>query len=61
MWLKDIKIHIKDHNLMWREAIQLVKGFTAGHALDEVEFYMGMVLEGEQTFVGLVEHHKKAF
>ena len=28
---------------------------------DEVEFYMGMVTEEQQTFEGLVQHLKNAF
>ena len=32
---------------MEREAMQLVKDFTAEHANDEVEFYMGMVAEDQ--------------
>ena len=28
-WLKDIKVHVEDWNLSEREAIQLVKDFTA--------------------------------
>ena len=40
-WLKDINIHIEDRNLTEREAIQLVKDFTAERAHDEVEFYFG--------------------
>ena len=39
-----------------REAIQLVKDFTANNAQDEVKFYMGMMAEEEQSFIGLVEH-----
>ena len=42
LWLKDINIHVKDWNLTEREAIQLVKDFTAERAHNEVEFYMGM-------------------
>ena len=44
-----------------REAIQLIKDFAAEHACDEVEFYMGMVVEEQQTFEGLVQHLKNAF
>ena len=43
-WLKDIRFHVEDCNLMEKEAIQLVKDFTAKHAHNEVEFYMGMVI-----------------
>ena len=42
-WLKDIRVHVEDRNLTEREAMQLVKDFTAEHAHNEVEFYMGMV------------------
>ena len=39
-WLKDIRVHVEDRNLTQREAMQLVKDFTAEHAHDEVKFYM---------------------
>ena len=60
-WLKDINIHIEDWKLTEREAIQLVKDFTAERAHDEVEFYMGMIADDQQTFDGLVNHLKNAF
>ena len=60
-WLKDINIHVKDHNMTEREAIQLVKDFTAERAHNEVEFYMGMTVDDQQTFNGLVNHLKNAF
>ena len=60
-WLKDINIHVEDQNLTEREAIQLVKDFTAERAHDEVEFYMGMIMDDQQTFDGLVNHLKNAF
>ena len=60
-WLKDIRVHVEDRNLSQREAMQLVKDFTAEHARDEVEFYMGMVTDDQQTFEGLVQHLKNAF
>ena len=44
-WLKVINVHVKDWNLTEREAIQLVKDFTAERARDEVEFYMGMIAD----------------
>ena len=44
-----------------REAIQLVKDFTAERARDEVEFYMGMIADDQQSFDGLVNHLKHAF
>ena len=60
-WLKDINIHVEDWNLTEREAIQLVKDFTAERARNEVEFYMGMITDDQQTFDGLVNHLKNAF
>ena len=59
--LKDIRIHVEDRNVTEREAMQLVKDFTAERARDEVEFYMGMVMDEQQTFEGLVQHLKNAF
>ena len=61
LWLKDINVHIEDRNLTEREAIQLVKDFTAERARDEVEFYMGMIMDDQQSFDGLVNHLKHAF
>ena len=60
-WLKDINIHVEDWNLTEREAIQLVKDFTAERAHDEVEFYMAMIMDDQQTFDGLVNHLKNVF
>ena len=54
-WLKDIKVHVEDWNWTEREAIQLIKDFTAKIAHDEVEFYMGMIVDDQQTFDGLVK------
>ena len=61
LWLKDINVHVEDWNLTEREAIQLVKDFTAKRAHDKVEFYMGMIADDQQTFNGLVNHLKNAF
>ena len=44
-WMKDIRVHVEDRNLTQREAMQLIKDFTAEHAHNEVEFYMGMVAD----------------
>ena len=41
--------------------MQLIKDFTAECAQDEVEFYMGMVMDEQQTFECLVQHLKNAF
>ena len=38
-----------------------LKIFTAEHACNEVEFYMGMVTDDQQTFEGLIQHLKNAF
>ena len=46
---------------MKREAMQLVKDFTAECAHNKVEFYMGMVAEDQQTSEGLVQHLKNGF
>ena len=55
-WLKEIHFHVEDQQLTQREAILLVRDFITEHAQDEVQFYMGMVVEEEQSFKGLVEH-----
>ena len=60
-WLKDIRVHIENQNLTEREAMQLIVDFTAEHAHEKVEFYMGMVVEDQQTFEGLVQHLKNVF
>ena len=60
-WLKDIRVHVEDRNLTQREAMQLIKDFTAEHAHNEIEFYMGMVADEQQTFEGLIQHLKNAF
>ena len=60
-WFKDIWVHVEDCNLSEREAMQLIKDFTAECAHDKVEFYMGMVMEDQQTFEGLVQHLMNAF
>ena len=60
-WLKDLNIHIEDQNLTEREAIQLVKDFTTEKAHNEVEFYMGMIMDDQQSFDGPVNHLKNAF
>ena len=60
-WLKDIRVHVEDRNLTEREAMQLVKDFTAERAHDEVEFFMGMVVDDQQKFEDLVQHLKNAF
>ena len=46
---------------MQREAIQLMKDFTPKHVQDEVEVFMGMVVEEDQSFKGLIDHLCNAF
>ena len=60
-WLKDINVHVQDQNVTKREAVQLVKDFTAERTCNEVEFYMGMNVDDQQTFDGLVNHPKNTF
>ena len=60
-WLKDIRVHVEDRNLTERQAMQLIKDFTAERAHNKVEYYMGMVADEQQTFEGLVQHLKNAF
>ena len=38
-----------------------MKDFTTERAQDEVEFYMGIVVEEEESFEGLIEHLHDAF
>ena len=60
-WLKDIWVHVEDHYLSEREAMQLIKDFTAEHACDKVEFYKGVGCERPAAFEGLMQHLKNAF
>ena len=60
-WLKDIHVHMEDRRLTQREVMQLVKDFTTECAQDEVEFYMGMMAEEDQSFKGLTDHLHDAF
>ena len=60
-WLKDTHVHVEDRRFTQREAIQLVKDFTMECARDEVEFYMGMMAEEDQSFQGLIDYLHDAF
>ena len=60
-WLKDVHVHVEDRRLTQREAMQLVKDFTVEHAQDEVEFYMAMIAEEDQSLKGLIDHIHDAF
>ena len=59
--MKEICVHVEDWWLTQREAIQLVKDFTLKHAQDEVELYMGMVAEEDQSFKSLLKYLCGAF
>ena len=54
-------MHVEDQNLTEREAIQLVKDFTAEGAHNGIEFYFSMIVDDQQTFDGLGSHLKCAF
>ena len=54
-------MQVEDQHLTERVPIQLVKDFTAEHAHDEAEFYMGMLAEIQETFEGIVQHLKMLF
>ena len=43
------------------EAIQLVKDYTSKQARSEVEYYLGLTPEEEQSFQGLIDHLSLAF
>ena len=60
-WLKDIKAHVEDWNLTEWEAIQLVKDFPTTCTNNKVDFNMGMVVEDQQTSVGIINHLISAF
>ena len=49
---KDIKVHILHRRLTQSEAIQLVQDFTSDHTQSEVEYYLVLYLEEEQSFWG---------
>ena len=52
---------MEDQNVTEREAIQLIRNCTAERAHNEVEFYMDMFADYQQTFDGLVIHFKVHF
>ena len=60
-WLKDIWVHVEDHNLSEREAMQPIKDFTAEHACNEVKFYMGRVMKDQQTLEASCNTSKMLF
>ena len=44
-----------------REAMQLINDFKAECACNELEGYIGMVMEDQQNLEGLIQHLKNAF
>ena len=60
-WLKDIWVYTIEHRLSQWEAIQLVKDYTSEQARSEVEYYLGLTPEEEQSFQGLIDHLSLAF
>ena len=60
-WLKDIRVYTIEHHLSQWEAIQLVKDYTSEQARSEVEYYLGLTPEQEQSFQGLIDHLSLAF
>ena len=60
-WLKDISVHTIEHRLSQWEAIQLVKDYTSEQARSEVEYYLGLTPEEEQSFQGLIDHLSLTF
>ena len=60
-WLKDIWVYTIEHHLSQWEAIQLVKDYTSEQARSEVEYYLGLTPEEEQSFQGLIDHLSLTF
>ena len=60
-WLKDIQVYTIEHHLSQWEAIQLVKDYTSEQARSEVEYYLGLTPEQEQSFQGLIDHLSLTF
>ena len=60
-WLKDIQVYTIERCLSQQEAIQLVKDYTSEQARSEVEYYLGLTPEQEQSFQGLIDHLSLTF
>ena len=60
-WHKDIWVYTLECCLSQQEAIQLVKDYTLEQARREVEYYLGLTPEDEQSFQGLIDHLSLAF
>ena len=60
-WLKDIQVYTLECHLSQWEAIQLVKDYTSEQARSEMEYYLGLTPEEEQSFQGLIDYLSLAF
>ena len=60
-WLKDIWVYTLECCLSQQEVILLVKDYTSEQARSEVEYYLGLTPEEEQSFQGLTDHLSLAF
>ena len=60
-WLKDILVYTLEHHLSQEEAIQLVMDYTLEQARSEIEYYLGLTHEDEQSFQGLIDCLSLAF
>ena len=60
-WLQDIQVYTLECHLSQWEAIQLVKDYTSEQARSEVEYYLGLTPEEEQSFQGPIDHLSLAF
>ena len=59
--LKDIQVYTIEHCLSQWEAIQLVKDYNSKQARSEVEYYLRLTPEEEQSLQGLIDHLHLAF
>ena len=50
LWLKDIWVYVIECHLSQWEAIHLVGDYTSKHTWLEVEYYLGLTPESEQSF-----------
>ena len=55
-------MYVLEHHLSQWEAIQLVQDYTSEeHAQLEVEYYLGLTAESEQSFQVLIDHLSLTF
>ena len=60
-WLKDIHVYTIECSLSQQEAIQLVKDYTSERARSEMEYYLDLSPEEEQSFQELIDHLSLTF